>query len=126
MTHALTRAFGVVSLWTWDARGMTKGWEFQAQRPSSIQSQERGCFIWVDGGSLSEPLNPDLRHLPHQVNYVRTCPSAQDEIDQLLAFQGARDGESLSIPPPAPPLRMHFVVMYRLRPMNSKRTRNTH
>lgn len=25
MTHALTKAFGVVGLWTLDARGMTKG-----------------------------------------------------------------------------------------------------
>lgn len=55
MTHALTKAFGAVSLWTLDARGMTKGGNSRHSDHGRIRSQERGCFIWVDGGTFQGP-----------------------------------------------------------------------
>lgn len=100
MTHALTKAFGVVSLWTLDARGMTKGGNFRPSDHGSIRSQERGCFIWVDGGSLSEPLNPDLPHLPHQANHLLVLLPRMRLINSLLS-KVPEEGRVLAPLPPS-------------------------
>lgn len=50
----------LVSVWPWvPEEGQRAG------IPGTVtmivpEGQEAGCFIWVDGGSLSEPLNPNL------------------------------------------------------------------
>lgn len=52
MTHALTEAFGVVSLWALDARGMTDGGNF---RHGDCDSPRRPGERWLSLGAGKFP-----------------------------------------------------------------------